>query len=101
VSVRFLSDAQRDQLSGFPAELGGGALDRFFTFSEADLAEVWRRHGEGNRNPYAPWLSRPSSRVKEMSRVEQFENIRRDNRVEGLGVRAQSDRYHVYRRKVR
>jgi transposase len=36
-----------------------------------------------------------------MSRVEQFENIRRDHRVEGLGVRALSARYKVHRRKVR
>src|SRR5207302_11018 len=51
--VRFLSDAQRDQLSGFPAELDAEALDRFFTFSEADLAEVCRRHGDGNRLGWA------------------------------------------------
>src|SRR6266481_1832861 len=51
--VRFLSDAQREQLSGFPAELDAEALDRFFTFSESDLAEVRRRHGEGNRLGWA------------------------------------------------
>src|SRR5260370_3930830 len=51
--VRFLSDAQRGELSGFPAELDAEALDRFFTFSEADLAEVCRRHGEGNRLGWA------------------------------------------------
>ena len=38
--VRFLSDSQREQLSGFPAELDAEALDRFFTLSDADLAEV-------------------------------------------------------------
>ena len=38
--VRFLSDAQREQLSGFPAELEPESLDRFFTLSDADLAEV-------------------------------------------------------------
>ncbi len=47
--VRFLSDAQREQLSGFPAELDAEALDRFFTLSDADLAEVRRRHGDSNR----------------------------------------------------
>ena len=31
--VRFLSDAQREQLSGFPAELEPESLDRFFTLS--------------------------------------------------------------------
>ncbi|PZS25011.1 MAG: hypothetical protein DLM61_20700 [Pseudonocardiales bacterium] len=45
--VRFLSDAQREQLSGFPAELDDEALDRFFTLSGADVAEA-RRCGEGN-----------------------------------------------------
>jgi len=39
VPVRFLSDAQRERLSGFPAELDAEALDRFFTLSDADLAE--------------------------------------------------------------
>ena len=47
--VRFLSDAQREQLSGFPAELEPEALDRFFTLSGPDLAEVRRRHGDQNR----------------------------------------------------
>jgi hypothetical protein len=31
--VRFLTDAVREQLSGFPAELDSEALDRFFTFA--------------------------------------------------------------------
>jgi hypothetical protein len=53
VPVRFLSDAQREQLSGFPAELDGEALDRFFTLSDADLAEVRRRHGDSNRLGWA------------------------------------------------
>src|SRR5260370_42699242 len=48
--VRFLSDAQREQLSGFPAELGPESLDRFFTLSGPDLAEVRRRcHGDEYR----------------------------------------------------
>ena len=47
--VRFLSDAQREQLSGFPAELEPESLDRFFTLSGPDLAEVRRRHGDENR----------------------------------------------------
>ena len=51
--VRFLSDAQREQLSGFPAELDDEALDRFFTLSDADLAEVRRRHGDSNRLGWA------------------------------------------------
>ena len=44
--VRFLSDAQREQLSGFPAELEPESLDRFFTLSGPDLAEVRRRRGD-------------------------------------------------------
>jgi len=56
VPVRFLSDVQREQLSGFPAELDGEALDRFFTLSDADLAEVRRRHGGSNRLGWAVQL---------------------------------------------
>ena len=55
--VRFLTDAVREQLSGFPAELDSEALDRFFTFSDADLAEISRRHGDGNRLGWALHLS--------------------------------------------
>jgi len=39
--------------------------------------------------------------MKEMSRVEQFERIRRDARDEGLSIRALSDKYRVHRRTVR
>ncbi|MFZ0118656.1 MAG: DUF4158 domain-containing protein [Pseudonocardiaceae bacterium] len=46
--VRFLSDAQREQLSEFPAELDDEVLDRFFTLSDADVAEARQRCGEGN-----------------------------------------------------
>jgi TnpA family transposase len=53
VPVRFLSDAQREELSGFPAELDAETLDRFFTLSDADLAEVRRRHGDSNRLGWA------------------------------------------------
>ena len=34
------------------------------------------------------------------SRVELFESIRRDSRLEGMGVRALAKRYHVHRRTV-
>jgi transposase len=36
-----------------------------------------------------------------MSRVEQFEQIRRDARLEGLSIRALAERHHVHRRTVR
>lgn len=36
-----------------------------------------------------------------MSRVELYESIRRDNRDEGLGIRALAAKYHVHRRNVR
>jgi hypothetical protein len=49
VPVRFLSDAQREQLSGFPAEFDDEALDRLFTLSGADLVEARRCRGDGNR----------------------------------------------------
>ena len=35
------------------------------------------------------------------SRVELFAAIRRDERVEGLSIRALSERHHVHRRTVR
>ena len=35
------------------------------------------------------------------SRVEQFADIRRDHRVDGLSIRALADRHHVHRRTVR
>ena len=43
--VRFLSDAQREQLSGFPAELEPESLDRFFTLNGAN---------DGRLGPKAP-----------------------------------------------
>lgn len=39
--------------------------------------------------------------MKEMPRVELFERIRRDSRIEGLSVRALSRKYGVHRRTVR
>jgi len=51
--LRFLSDAQREQLSGLPADLDVEALDRFFTLSDSDAAEVRRRHGDSNRLGWA------------------------------------------------
>jgi TnpA family transposase len=53
VPVRFLSDAQREQLSAFPAELDAETLDRFFTLSDADLTEVRRHRGDSNRLGWA------------------------------------------------
>jgi hypothetical protein len=53
VPVRFLSDAQRDQLSGFPRELDAGLLERFFTLSDADVAEASRRRGDQSRLGWA------------------------------------------------
>ena len=53
MALRFLSDAQREQLSGFPREVDAEVLDRFFTLSGADLSEVRRRHGDANRLGWA------------------------------------------------
>ena len=39
--------------------------------------------------------------MKEMSRVEQFERIRRDHRDEGLSIRQLASRHRVHRRTVR
>ena len=51
--LRFLTDAQREQLSGFPARLDAEALDRFFTLSAADLVEIGGRRRDGNRLGWA------------------------------------------------
>jgi len=40
---------RREQLSRFPAEFDDEALDWLFTLSGADLTEVRRRRGDGNR----------------------------------------------------
>ena len=45
--VRFLSDAQREQLSGFPAEIDDESLDRLFTLSGANVAEARQRRRDG------------------------------------------------------
>lgn len=39
--------------------------------------------------------------MKELSRVEQFERIRRDARDEGLSIRALAERHRVHRSTVR
>ncbi len=39
--------------------------------------------------------------MKERSRVEQFESIRRDRRVDGLSIRELASKYRVHRRTVR
>jgi uncharacterized protein DUF4158 len=49
VLIRFVSKAQREQLSGFPAEIDDEALDRFFMISGASLAEACQRRGDENR----------------------------------------------------
>lgn len=46
--VRFLSDAQLEQLSCSPAKIDDEALDRLFTLSGADLVEARKRRGDGN-----------------------------------------------------
>jgi hypothetical protein len=51
--VRFLSEAQREALAGFPSEVDADVLDRFFVLGAADLVEVRRRHGATNRLGWA------------------------------------------------
>jgi hypothetical protein len=48
VPVRFLKDAQDQQLSGFPAEIDDETPGPFLQFSGADLAETRQRRGDGN-----------------------------------------------------
>jgi transposase len=43
----------------------------------------------------------PQRREKEMTRVEQFEHIRRDRRLEGLSIRELARKHKVHRRVVR
>ncbi len=45
----FLSNAQGEQLLGFPAEIDSEALDRFVMLSRADWAKARKRRGTGNR----------------------------------------------------
>src|SRR4029453_5270594 len=58
-------------------------------------------------NPFALFLARLSGRseewrlLKERSRVEQFEGIRRDSRDQGMSIRALARRHGVHRRTVR
>lgn len=47
VPVRSLSDARREQLSGFPAEIDEEALGRLFTLSDADVAKAGQRRHDG------------------------------------------------------
>ena len=51
--VRFLSDVQRQGLSGFPAELDAEGLGRFFALGPADLVEVRGRRGDSSRLGWA------------------------------------------------
>src|SRR2546423_14063032 len=57
--ARFLSDEQRERLSGFPPDLDAEALDRFFTLNDADLTEIRRRHRGANRLGWALQLCGP------------------------------------------
>lgn len=47
VPVWFLSYAQREQLSGFPAEIDDEVLDRLFTLSGANVAKARQRRRDG------------------------------------------------------
>jgi hypothetical protein len=103
--VRFLSDAQREQLSGFPAELEPESLDRFFTLSGPDLAEVRRRHGDENRLGWSLQLcglrmlgfcpddvtTAPSSAVRFVARQLGVD----PGVLDGYGSRAQTRTDHV------
>lgn len=108
--VRFLSDAQREQLSGFPTELDAEALDRFFTFSEADLAEARRHHGDGNRLGWSLQLcglrmlgfcpddvtTAPAAAVRFVARQLGVD----PSALDGYGLRAQTRTDHVNKVKA-
>jgi len=55
-AVLYLSNAQREQLSGFPAEVDDEALSRFFMRSGTDLASARRHCGDGNQLGWSLWL---------------------------------------------
>ena len=63
----------------------GPTLDQWFPSTFGSSAEAIRR-GEG---------------LKERSRVEQFEGIRRDSRDRAMSIRALARRHGVHRRTVR
>ena len=103
--VRFLSDAQREQMSGFPAELEAESLDRFFTLSDADLAQARRRHGDENRLGWALQLcglrmlgfcpddvtTAPPAAVRFVARQLEVD----PDVLDGYGLRAQTRTDHV------
>jgi len=110
VPVRFLSDVQREQLSGFPTELDAEALDRFFTFSDDDLAEARRRHGDGNRLGWSLQLcglrmlgfcpddvtTAPAGAVRFVARQLGVD----PSALDGYGLRAQTRTDHVNKVKA-
>ena len=51
--VRFLSDAQRAELAGFPRDVDDEVLDRFFTLNSDDLEAIRAQRGDSNRLGWA------------------------------------------------
>jgi TnpA family transposase len=49
----FLSDAERERLDGFPAQVVPGDIETFFTLSRADRAQIPRTTSAANRLGFA------------------------------------------------
>ena len=48
--VGFLSDAERERLDNFPAQVVPGDLDRYFTLSRADRRQIPTTASSANRS---------------------------------------------------
>jgi hypothetical protein len=53
VPIGFLSDAERERLDGFPAQIVPGDIETYFTLSRADRAQIPRTTSAANRLGFA------------------------------------------------
>jgi Domain of unknown function (DUF4158) len=53
VPIGFLSDAERERLDGFPAQIVPGDLDTYFILSRADRRQIPRTTSASNRLGFA------------------------------------------------
>ena len=51
--IGFLSDAERERLDGFPAQVVPGDIETYFTLSRADRAQIPRTTSAANRLGFA------------------------------------------------
>jgi len=53
VPIGFVSDAERERLDGFPAQIVPGDIETYFTLSRADRAQIPRTTSAANRLGFA------------------------------------------------